>query len=75
MRSAGDFLGLCHPDTFIFDYRAPSCYQTIYQVHLRNYAKCVVLTTAVQDKVKLYQYCCFTTLVSLYTVSESYWFL
>lgn len=34
MRSAGDILGLCHPDTFIFDYLAPSHYHTIYQVYI-----------------------------------------
>lgn len=34
MRAAGDIPGLCHPDTFKFDYLAPSYYHTTYQVYL-----------------------------------------
>lgn len=34
MRSAGDTLGVSHPDTFIFDYLAPSYCHTIYHVYL-----------------------------------------
>lgn len=34
MRAAGDIPGLCHPDTFIFDYLALSHCHTTYQVYL-----------------------------------------
>lgn len=34
MKSVGDTVSLSHPDTFMFDYLAPSHYHTTYQVHL-----------------------------------------